>query len=119
VGWLEVDLGLLFVAPRRPSVYQTVSRFPSADRDLAFVVDASTPAASLEGTLRDAAGDLLVDLRLFDVYRDERLGADKRSLAWRLRFNAADRTLTDDEVDNVTRACIEAVERLHPAQLRS
>jgi phenylalanyl-tRNA synthetase beta chain len=95
-----------------------VSRFPASDIDLAFVVDDSTPAAVVEEKLREAGGDLLVDLRLFDVFRGPQLGEGRRSLAYRLRFNALDHTLTDEEVGEVRRRCIEAVESSLPAKLR-
>ena len=119
VGWLEVDLGRLLAVPRRPLVYAPISRFPSSDVDLAFVVPDAVPAAAVEATLRRAAGDLLVHLALFDVYRDaERLGDGVRSLAFALRFQAADRTLTDEEVAAVRQRCIDAVGAGHDAKLR-
>ncbi len=96
-----------------------MSRFPSSDIDLAFEVDESTPAAAVEATLRDAAGPLLEGLRLFDVYRGPALAEGRRSLAYRLRFCALDHTLTDDEVAEARRRCIEAVEAGHPARLRA
>jgi phenylalanyl-tRNA synthetase beta chain len=95
-----------------------VSRFPSSDIDLAFVVDDATPAGSVEETLARAGGDLLVDLALFDVYRGEGVPRGRRSLAFRLRFLALDHTLTDEEVGEVRQRCIEAVESAHPAALR-
>ena len=70
VGWLEVDLeALLTDAPRRSPLMSPVSRFPSSDVDLAFVVDDAVPAAAVETTLRRAGGELLESLALFDVYR--------------------------------------------------
>ncbi|TMM11521.1 MAG: phenylalanine--tRNA ligase subunit beta [Actinobacteria bacterium] len=118
VGWIEVDLGLLLAAPRRPLEAQPVSRFPSSDVDLAFVVDDATPAGAVEETLARAGGDLLVRLTLFDVYRGEGVAPGRRSLAFRLRFCALDHTLTDEEVGEARRRCIEAVESSHPAALR-
>jgi phenylalanyl-tRNA synthetase beta chain len=61
---------------------------------------------------------LLDDVRLFDVYRGPGLEEGRRGLAYRLRFCALDRTLTDDEVAGARRRCIEAVESAHPARLR-
>jgi phenylalanyl-tRNA synthetase beta chain len=118
VGWLAVDLQRLLAAPRRPTVFHPISRFPASDIDLAFVVDDSTPAAAVEDRLRDAGGDLLVDVRLFDVFRGPQLGEGKRSLAYRLRFNSLDHTLTDEEVGEVRARCIEAVQSSLPATLR-
>ncbi len=118
VGWIELDLGLLLDAPRRPRQARPVSRYPSSDVDLAFVVDEATPAGEVEETLAAAGGDLLVGLSLFDVYRGEGVPSGRRSLAYRLRFGALDHTLTDEEVGEARRRCIEAVESAHPATLR-
>ena len=118
VGWFHVDLEWLLALPRRTSLYQPISRFPSSDIDLAFVVKTDVPAAAVEATLRAAAGELLADVWLFDVYRDERLGADRRSLAFRLRFEALDRTLTDQEVAEIRGRAIDAVTAGHSAELR-
>jgi phenylalanyl-tRNA synthetase beta chain len=118
VGWLAVDLERVLAAPRQPAVFHPTSRFPASDIDLAFVVDESTPAAAVEECLRRAGGDVLVDVSLFDVFRGPQLGERKRSLAYRLRFNALDHTLTDEEVGEVRRRCIEAVESSLPATLR-
>ena len=119
VGWFEVDLERLLAASRQPETYKPVSRFPSAEIDLAFVVDHAVHAGAVEQTLRDAGGELLVELRLFDVFRGPQLGDGRRSLAYRLRLNALDRTLTDDEVAEARRRCIDAVESAHRAQLRA
>ncbi len=97
---------------------RAVSKHPSSDIDLAFVVDETVPAAAVESTLRQAAGELLVDLCLFDVFRDARLGEGRRSLAYRLRLQALDRTLTDPEVVELRRRCIEAVRSVHRGELR-
>jgi phenylalanyl-tRNA synthetase beta chain len=74
-------------------------RHPPIERDLAVVVRNATPAADVERAIRDGAGAELVSLRLFDVYRGVPLGGDEKSLAWRLVFQAPERTLTDAEVD--------------------
>ena len=118
VAWICVDLERLLGAPRRAAVFRPISRFPASDIDLAFVVDDATPAEAVEKHLQQAGGELLVGVRLFDVFRGPQLGDGKRSLAYRLRFNALDHTLTDEEVGEVRRRCIEAVESALPATLR-
>ncbi|HUQ38572.1 MAG TPA: phenylalanine--tRNA ligase subunit beta [Acidimicrobiales bacterium] len=112
VAWAELDLERVLAAPRRPLEMRPVSRFPSSDIDLAFLLDDTVAAGRLEDALRTAAGDLLVDLRLFDVYRGEGVGPGSRSLAFHLRFQATDRTLTDVEVGEVRAACITAATAL-------
>ncbi len=120
VGWLEVDLeALLIEAPRRSPLMSAVSRFPSSDIDLAFVVGVAVAAAAVQDTLRYAAGELLESLALFDVYRGVGTPPGTRSLAFRLRLCAADHTLTDEEVAEVRARCIAAVAEAHGAELRS
>ena len=121
VGWLEVDLGLLLDeerVPRRITAGGAVSRFPSSDIDLAFVVEDRYPADAVADVLRAAGDDLLESVRLFDVYRGEGIDEGARSLAYRLRFCAPDRTLTDEEVGGLRARCIEAVEADFGAALR-
>jgi len=118
VGWLEVDLEALLALPHGGRPYHRVSRYPSSDIDLAFEVDEGTPASAVRVCLADAAGDLLADLSLFDVFRGAPVADGRRSLAFTLRFQADDRTLTDAEVAEVRTACIVAVEGSLPATLR-
>ena len=85
--------------------------------DLAFVLEDSVQADRLERALRTAAGGLLVDCRLFDVYRGAGVPDGARSLAWRLRLQAADRSLDDTDIATVRDACATAAAALG-AQLR-
>jgi phenylalanyl-tRNA synthetase beta chain len=121
VGWLDLDVGMLLDEgrlDRRPEWSRPISRFPSSDIDLAFVVADEVPAGSVEHTLRRAGGDELESVGLFDVYRGPSVEVGSRSLAYRLRFCALDRTLTDEEIGTLRTTCIEAVESEHRAELR-
>ncbi len=121
VGWLEVDLGLLLdpgVVSRRSTEAQVISRFPSSDVDLALVVADDVPASRVEAALVAAGGELLESARLFDVYRGPGVPRGHRSLAFRLRFSAPDRTLTDDEVGRLRQAAIDAAAKATGASLR-
>jgi phenylalanyl-tRNA synthetase beta chain len=118
VAWVGLDLSTLWSLPVPVIHAQAVSRFPSTDVDLAFVVGDEVPAAAVAATIRSASGDLLRQVELFDVYRGEGTGAGRRSLAYRLRFQAADRTLTDVEVAEVRRTVIDEVTGTHGAELR-
>jgi phenylalanyl-tRNA synthetase beta chain len=118
VAWIELDLGRLLAAAHGAGSYRAVSRFPSSDIDLAFEVDEATPAAQVEATLRRAGGELVAGVTLFDVYRGDQVSAGRRSLAWSIRFQAPDRTLTDDDVATARSQLVEAVETVHHASLR-
>jgi phenylalanyl-tRNA synthetase beta chain len=118
VGWLEVDLGVLLDLPHGETLYRPVSRYPSSDIDLAFEVDEAVPATEVEATLTAAAGDRLAWIRLFDVYRGSGIADGRRSLAYTLRLEAQDHTMTDEEVAEIRQRCIAAVESAHAATLR-
>ncbi|GLI01913.1 phenylalanine--tRNA ligase subunit beta [Phytohabitans aurantiacus] len=92
---MELDLGALPVADVTPG--PRISTFPPALIDVALVVDAGVAAAEVERALVAGAGELLEAVRLFDVYTSEQLGADRKSLAYKLTFRAPDRTLTAQE----------------------
>jgi phenylalanyl-tRNA synthetase beta chain len=120
-GWLEVDLGTVLdpaVVRRRSDEVAPVSRFPSSDIDLAFVTDEMIPADVVGSVLADAAGDVAESVDLFDVYRGPGLPPGTRSLAFRLRLCALDRTLTDAETGEVRSSCIAAVRERLGATLR-
>ena len=120
-GWLDLDLGILLDrerVPRRPATSRPISRFPSSDVDLAFVVPDAVPAGAVERALRRAGGEVVESIDLFDVYRGPSLPDRSRSLAFHLRFCALDRTLTDEEVGTVRAGCIAAVEAEFGASLR-
>jgi phenylalanyl-tRNA synthetase beta chain len=94
---VEVNLDLLIA--KAPDVVRApvFSTYPVAKEDVALVVDVDLPAAVLAATLREGAGELLEAVRVFDVYTGEQIGAGKKSVAFALRFRAADRTLTEAE----------------------
>jgi phenylalanyl-tRNA synthetase beta chain len=98
VGWLDLSLEALAEVGRRPRLARDVSRYPASDVDLAFVAPDALTAQELASSLTAAGGDLLEHLELFDVYRGDVIGAGRRSLAFRARFRAMDRTLSEAEL---------------------
>jgi len=94
----EIDFDLVAEIAPQVHLFQPVSTFPSVNQDIAVVVPEDVPAAEVEAAVREGAGELLERLSLFDVYRGEQVGEGNKSLALRLEFRAADRTLTDEEV---------------------
>ncbi|MDP9795950.1 phenylalanyl-tRNA synthetase beta chain [Catenuloplanes nepalensis] len=113
---MELNLTAL---PNAPVVQaQPLSTYPPALIDVALVVPADVPAAAVEATLSGAAGPLLEAVRLFDVYESEALGADKKSLAFKLTFRAPDRTLTVEEAVTARDAAVAAAASEFGATLR-
>ena len=119
VAWLQLDLDRVLAVPHGQHRYARISRFPSSDLDLAFEVDEGVPAAEVHRTIAAAAGALVVRVDLFDVFRGAPVAAGRRSLAYRVRLQSPDRTLTDDDLTGVRRSIIDAVESTLPASLRA
>jgi phenylalanyl-tRNA synthetase beta chain len=120
-GWaaFELDLGELEAALPERILYRDVVSFPSVRQDLAFVVDEDVPASEILAAIREAGGELLREVEVFDEYRGPQTGEGKRSLAFRLAFGSLERTLTDDDVTPVRAAIAAAVEQRFGATLRA
>jgi len=106
----ELDAAPLFAASEvGEEEYADVTTFPPALRDLAVVVPTEMPAERVRATVLEAGGELLRTARVFDLYEGEQLGEGRKSLALGLELGAADRTLTDEEVDQVRDAIVAAL----------
>jgi phenylalanyl-tRNA synthetase beta chain len=114
---MELDLDALPLVEQRP--VPRVSPYPPVLLDVALVVDESVPVAEVAETLRAGGGELLEDLNLFDVYTGDQVGAGKRSLAYSLRFRAADRTLKVEEATTARDAAIASATERFGATLRA
>jgi phenylalanyl-tRNA synthetase beta chain len=115
---MELDLDA-FEVPA-PAQAPVLANLPPVLLDLALVVPERVPAAEVQATVAHGAGALLESIRLFDVYTDpDRLGPDVKSLAFALRFRAADRTLTVEEATAARDAAVAAAADRFGARLRS
>jgi phenylalanyl-tRNA synthetase beta chain len=112
VAWLELDLSRLLAVEPKITQWKATSRFPSTDLDLAFVVPDQVAAEKIDKGIRQAAAGLLVELVLFDVFRGVGIAPGARSLAYRLRLQAHDRTLTDVEVTVVKDKAIATLSKM-------
>jgi phenylalanyl-tRNA synthetase beta chain len=96
---LAVDIDLAEVLATIPNQYDVtpVPAYPPVLEDIALIIDETVPAETVASLIRQTGGKLLSDVRLFDVFRGERIGSGKKSLAYSLTYQAFDRTLTDGE----------------------
>jgi phenylalanyl-tRNA synthetase beta chain len=94
-------------------------RFPPVHRDLAFIVEDATPAGAVHEAIRGAGGALLASSSLFDVYAGDPLPTGTKSLAFSLDLRAPDRTLRDEEAQDVVERIVEELERAFGATLRA
>jgi phenylalanyl-tRNA synthetase beta chain len=95
-----------------------VSEFPPVYEDIAVIVDESVPAARVEGLIRQTGGKTVTEVRLFDVYRGEQIGAGKKSLAYSLTYQS-DKTMTDAEAAAIRNKIVKRLEYEVGAKLRS
>ena len=98
--------------------FQELSRFPEVRRDLALLVDREIPAEALLADIREAAGEWLTDLKLFDVYHGKGIDPHRKSLAVGLTWQHPSRTLNDDEVSTTTQNILTSLEQRFNATLR-
>jgi len=113
----EVDLDALRPLEKPFYGVKPLPKFPAVTRDIAVVVDESVGAGTMMDTIRKAAKNL-EDVRLFDIYRGDKLGESKKSVAYALTFRASDRTLTDDEIASAMDKILKALSEKHSAELR-
>jgi len=114
----ELDLEAIMAGVPERYAYRPLPRFPAALRDVAVIVDEQIPADQVAAEIRKAGGDLLADVKLFDLYRGDSIPPRTKSLAYALTYQADDRTLTDKEVDRVHRKITESLKRVLKAQIR-
>lgn len=119
VAAFVLDFKALFDISGRPRIYRPLPKFPGIERDLAIVLQREIPAGDIMETIRETGGELLQAVSLFDIYQGEQVPRGYRSLAFSLKFQAADRTLTDAEVSEVTDTIAATLSRRFGAQLRN
>jgi phenylalanyl-tRNA synthetase beta chain len=112
------ELLLAEVAEGRMPAFSELSRFPEVRRDLALVVSREMPAEDVLACIREAAGEHLTDLRLFDVYQGKGIDPLGKSLAVGLTWQHPSRTLNDDEVNTTTQHIVTSLEQRFNATLR-
>ncbi len=116
---VEFDLDALIRLSPRGGDIVPVSGHPVAKEDVALIVPDTVGVAEVQAALIEGAGELLESISLFDVFTGSQVPAGHRSLAFALRFRAADRTLTDAETAAARNAAVACAEQRHHAVLRA
>ena len=118
---LVADLDLDTLLTLIPALYQTeaVPTLPPVLEDLAVIVDETIPAERVAELIRQTGGRIVTGVRLFDVYRDEKIGAGKKSLAYNITYQARDKTLSDKDVAGIRTRIVRRLEQELGAALRS
>ncbi|MGP4973673.1 phenylalanine--tRNA ligase subunit beta [Psychrobacter alimentarius] len=114
----QLSLAPLLTLTREQHTISTPSKFPQVRRDIAILVDSEISLQTLESTIRTAAGSMLTDLWLFDVYQGDKVPAGQRSLAFALIWQDRLQTLSDEAVKTATDKVVQALAEQHAVQLR-
>jgi phenylalanyl-tRNA synthetase beta chain len=115
----ELDLDMLLPLIPERYISQPVPAYPPVLEDLALVVDETLPAERVAEVIHQAGGKIVTGVRLFDVYRGEKIGAGKKSLAYSLTYQAPNKTLTDRDVAGIRTRILRRLEQELGAALRS
>ena len=113
----EFSMTKLYNMTVKPLKYKEASKYPEIKKDVAFIVDNEITNRDLEEAIKKSGGRLLSDVEIFDIYRD--IEEDKKSMAYKLTFKDATRTLSDDEVMEVFNKVISDVESKLNAKVRN
>lgn len=99
--------------------YKEVSKFPPVKRDLALIVNRQVKFNDIKEVIESGGGNLLKSLSLFDIYTDDKLGKDRKSMAFSLEFSSKDKTLTDEEINKQVQKIVKALEKKLEITLRN
>jgi len=115
----EVDLDALMPMERDFYGIKPLPKFPAVSRDIAVVVSEKVGAGTMMDEIRRTAQKTLEDVKLFDIYRGDKLGRDVKSVAYSITLRAADRTLTDEEINATMDKVLKALKEKFGAELRA
>lgn len=114
----EADVATLMKFTAKKFTFENLPKYPAISRDLAILVNLDVAAGEIEKVIAKNAGQFFKEVTLFDVYTGERIAADKKSLAFNVKFQSNERTLTDAEADESFKNILAAVEKTFEAKLR-
>jgi phenylalanyl-tRNA synthetase beta chain len=99
----ELAFDEIYASANTKKSYKPLPKYPATTRDFSFVCDEDMEVGAIEGVMAKAGGALVESVALFDIYRGPQLGEGKKSVSLRVTLRAADRTLTVEEADKVTK----------------
>jgi phenylalanyl-tRNA synthetase beta chain len=117
-GAFELDLAELFAAAHEPVTYEDFVTYPAVRQDIAISVPDDVAVGDLVDAARRAAGAALREIRVFDVYRGDQVGAGRKSVAFSVAYQAPDRTLSDDDAARLRDAIVAELASAFGAELR-
>ena len=115
---LEINLDKLISKKTGKMKFKEISKYPTISKDLAILIDKNISSDEIAKAIKKAAGSLLTNTEIFDVYEGQNIPEGKRSIAYSLSFGANDRTLTDEEINNIMKKIIDNLQNKIGAELR-
>ena len=115
---LEINLDKLLSKKTGKMKFKEISKYPTISKDLAILIDKNISSDEIAKAIKKAAGSLLTNIEIFDVYEGKNIPEGKRSIAYSLSFGANDRTLTDEEINNIMNKVIDNLQNKMGAELR-
>ena len=116
--FFEIECNALTNAAKTERVYKQLPKYPGIARDIAVMVDKSVPVGEIIKTCKSAGGKLLKEVEFFDVYEDNKLGADMKSVAVSLMFRDDNKTLTDADIKDSYDKILDRLAKNYNAKLR-
>jgi phenylalanyl-tRNA synthetase beta chain len=114
----EIDWSLLLGLRRADTRYQKISQYPASERDLAILVDEKVGYAQIEALIKEECQESLQTIEIFDIYRGKPVPAGKKSVAFRVMLREKDRTLTDEEVQEIHHKLVNSLKKDLQAEIR-
>lgn len=115
---MEMDLDKIKSKKVGKMKYKEYSKFPGVKKDLALIIEDKIPSQEIAIAIKKAAGNLLKEVEIFDVYTGKGIEEGKKSLAYSLTFEAQERTLTDEEINTILQKVMEQLEKKYHAEIR-
>lgn len=114
----EINITKIVRYAKTNKKYVEVPKFPAVERDIALIVEETIEVGQIEKIITKKSKKLLESIKLFDIYRDEKIGIGKKSVAYSLIFRDKNKTLNDEEISNVMTNIVAELEKTLGAELR-
>ncbi len=114
----ELELEAIYSHAKLERKFSELPKYPSSSRDISLIVDDKVSNRDIVGTIKEACGELAVDVNPFDLYRGEQVPKGSKSILYSVEYRAADRTLTDEEINSLDRKVREVLVQRFNAKIR-
>ena len=114
----EINLSIIYNKKSKKIKYPEISKYPEITKDVAFILDKNILSSDVEKEIRKNGNKILSNIKVFDLYIGDKIDSSKKSVGYSLTFQDVNRTLTDEEVDNVFKTIINKVSSKFKCEIR-